>query len=112
MTYSFKDKKTKKITTVEMKISEYDSYLAAHPKLEAYIDAPPRFTFNGRTFGGIDNQVPGGFKEVLQKIGEQNPYTELGDKYRKNKTNKEIKTRDVVRAYAKKQSKRERDSVK
>ena len=104
MTYIFKTKKGKLIE-VSLKISEYDAYLISHPDLEVYIEAPPRFTFNGRTFGGLDTQIPSGFKDVLQKIGEANPCTELGEKYRKNKTIKDVKTRDVVRDYSKRQAK-------
>jgi hypothetical protein len=104
MTYSFKNKKGK-IIIVEMKISEYDVYVAAHPELERYLDTPPAVTYEGKTYGSAQQRVKGGFREVLQKIGEQNPYTALGDEHRKNKTIKEIKTREVVRAYAKKKAK-------
>lgn len=101
MTYIFKKKKTGRLIEVSLKISEYDAFVADHPELEIYIESAPII---GYKVGSFDNQVPGGFKEVLQKIGEKNPYTELGDQYRKNKTIKEIKTRDVVREYAKKQA--------
>ena len=111
MTYTFRNIKNNKIITVEMKISEYDAYVLAHPELERYMDSAPAVTYNGKTFGSLDAQMPGGFKEVLAKIGEANPHTSLGDNYRKNKTIKEIKTREVVRNYAKKEAKKRQEAA-
>lgn len=96
------------LVTAHLRITEFDDFLKRHPHLEVYIESAPAVTFNGRDFGSLENRMPSGFKDVLQKIGEANPYTELGDNYRKNKTTKEIKTRDVVRDYAKKMSKKGR----
>jgi hypothetical protein len=99
MTYTFLTKRGK-IKSVQLKISEYDAFVAAHPELERYLDSAPAVTFNGKTFGGLDSQTDNSFKEVLAKIGEHHPNTPLGNKYRKNKTNKQIKTRDIVRKHA------------
>ena len=101
MEYTFRHIKTHKIKTVQLSIAEYDAYLASHPKLERWLESAPVISHKP----GFENKIPSGFKDVLQKIGETNPYTELGDNYRKNKTIKEIKTRDVVRNFAKKQAK-------
>ena len=95
-----------------MKLSEYDAYKASHPELERYIDVPPVVTFEGRTFSPPNERVKGGFKEVLEKIAENNPYTALGDTHRKNKTVKQIKTRDIIRDYSKKKVKRAQDARK
>lgn len=105
MHYSFKNTVTGTIQEVELKISEYDAFVAANPKLERYIDTAPSVSIEGRVFSPPSERVDGGFREVLQKIGEQNKYTNLGDIHRKNKTIKEIKTREIVRAYAKKKAK-------
>jgi hypothetical protein len=99
MTYTFKTK-SGKIKTVQLKINEYDAYIAAHPELERYLDSAPAVSYNGKMFGGLDAQTDNTFKEVLAKIGEHHPNTPLGNKYRKNKTNKQIKTRDIVRKHA------------
>ena len=93
-----------------MRISEYDAFVSEHSELEVVIDSAPGFTLNGRTFGALNSQLPGGWKDVLQKLGEKNPHTNLGDEYRKNKTIKEIKTRDIVREYSKKQAKAKKDA--
>jgi hypothetical protein len=113
MEYAFKiiDEKNSccgQIVHAYMPVSQYDRFVTEHPELERYFESAPAISYNGRYFGGLDAQMPGGFKEVLAKIGEANPATELGDNYRKNKTIKEIKTRDVVREYAKKQSKKQK----
>jgi hypothetical protein len=100
MTYHFKNKKTGKITVVDLKASEYDAYKAKHPNLERYHDSAPAVTFNGRTFGGLDSKTDNTFKEVLAKIGEAHPTSPLGKNYRKNKSVKEIKTRDIIKKHA------------
>jgi hypothetical protein len=94
------------LVTAYMKISEFDDFLKRHPHLEVYIDTAPAVMYNGKHFGSLENRMPSGFKDVLQKLGEANPATELGDRYRKNKTIKEIKTRDIVRDYSKKMAKK------
>ena len=95
MTYTFKNKKSGKIVTIDLKISEYDQYKKDHPELERYHDSAPAVTFNGKTFGGLDSQTDNTFKEVLAKIGEGHPNSPLGDNYRKNKTVKETKTKEI-----------------
>jgi hypothetical protein len=99
MTYTFLTKRGK-IKSVQLKITEYDAYVAAHPELTRYLETAPTVSYNGKSFGGLDAQTDNTFKEVLAKIGEHHPNTPLGNKYRKNKTNKQIKTRDIVRKHA------------
>jgi hypothetical protein len=99
MTYTFRESNGN-ILSVDLKISEYDTFVAEHPDLERYIDTAPTVTYNGRFFGSLDAQTDGGFKEVLAKIGESHPNTPLGNKYRKNKTIKQIKTRETVKKHA------------
>jgi len=99
MEYTFKTKRGK-IVTENIRISDYDKFIADHPELERWIETAPAVTYNGRTFGSLDAQTDNTFKEVLAKIGEHHPNTPLGNKYRKNKTIKQIKTREVVRKNA------------
>jgi hypothetical protein len=99
MTYTFRSK-SGMLITVDLKISEYDEYVADHPELKRTIESAPAVTYNGRTFGSLDGQTDNTFKEVLAKIGEHHPNTVLGNKYRKNKTNKQIKTREIVKKHA------------
>ena len=114
MIYTFKNKLSGEIFDINIKISEYDVYVSDHPELERYIDIPPAVSYEGKTFSASlspSERVQGGFKEVLQKIAEKNPHTHLGDLHRKNKTVKEIKTREIVREYAKKKVKKIKEAV-
>jgi hypothetical protein len=102
MIYEFKRIADGAIVEVEMRISVYDQYVKDHPELERYIGTPPAVTFEGRTYGGghgIETKQPDGFKEVLAKIGEHHPASPLAERYRKNKSTKEIKTKQVVKKH-------------
>jgi hypothetical protein len=91
-----------------LKISDYDRFVERFPMLERYIGTPPAVTFEGRTYGGghgIETKQPEGFKEVLAKIGEHHPASPLADRYRKNKSIKEIKTKQAVEKSRKKTAK-------
>lgn len=101
MEYTFIDKKKKKIVTVDLKISQYDAYKAAHPNLERYHDSAPAVTFNGRTFRSLDAKTDNTWKEVLSKVAEGNKGTPLADRYGR-KTINEVKTREVIEKHAKK----------
>jgi hypothetical protein len=101
MEYTFLNKKTKKIETHEMKISEYDEFVKKHPNLQRYHDVAPRVA-GSRGGEHLDAKTDNGWKEVLAKIGEQNPRSNLGDKYRKNKTIKEQKTNQIIEKHVKK----------
>lgn len=84
------------IISLTLKISEYDEFKARHPGLERYIDSAPAVSFDGRHFGSLDAQTSDGFKEVLARIGEQHPHSPLAERYRKNKSVKEVKTQQIV----------------
>jgi len=101
MEYTFLNKKTKKIKTYEMKISEYDDFVKKHPNLERYHDAPPIIA-GSRGGEHLDAKTDNTWKEVLAKIGEQNPRSPLADKYRKNKSVKEVKTNQIIEKHVKK----------
>ena len=100
MEYTFLNKKTKKIETHEMKISEYDDFVKKHPNLERYHDAPPIIA-GSRGGEHLDSKTDNTWKEVLAKIGEQNPRSRLADNYRKNKSVKEVKSNQIVEKHAK-----------
>ena len=98
-TYTFINKKTKKLVEHTMSISAYDKFKVAHPELERYFDTAPAFTFNGRTVttGGPDNT----FKEVLSKIGEKYKGSPLDQTYNR-KTVKRVKTEQAVKRHREK----------
>lgn len=68
-TYQFKDTATGEVFDVIMKMSEYDSYKAAHPTHERHYDGQVA-AFVG---DHITIKKDSGFKEVLQKINERVP---------------------------------------
>ena len=69
-TYTFVDEDTKEEFDLLLKIAEKDEFLEANKNLKQVIGAP-------MIVSGVDGlrKPDEGFKEVLQKIGEQNPQT-------------------------------------
>lgn len=101
------------LVEVNMKMSEYDGFVAKNPELERYISTAPAVTFEGRTFGsGIEQRQPETFKEVLAKIGENHPISPLAERYRKNKTIKEVKTKQVVDKHRKRSADARKEAIK
>jgi hypothetical protein len=103
------------IVEVNMKMSEYDGFVNNNPELERYIGTAPAVTFEGRTYGGgygLETKQPDGFKEVLAKIGEAHPISPLAERYRKNKTIKEIKTKEVVKKHREKAVSARKEAIK
>ena len=103
------------VVEVDMKMSEYDDFAAKNPELERYIGTAPSVTFEGRRYGGghgVETRQPDGFKEVLAKIGENHPSSPLAERYRKNKTIKEVKTRQVVEKHRKISEDRTKERIK
>jgi hypothetical protein len=101
------------LVEVNMKMSEYDGFVAKNPELERYIGTAPAVTFEGRTFGsGIEQRQPDTFKEVLAKIGENHPISPLAERYRKNKTIKEVKTKQVVDKHRKRSADARKEAIK
>lgn len=105
--YKFKNKKTGKLKTYNLKISEYDKFKEDHPNLERVIDAVG-LMFRGqgnKTVSELAAKRDPGWGEVLAKIGQNNPNTQLNSDFTKNKTAKRIKTEQVVEKHAKLQAK-------
>lgn len=93
-TYNFRNKKTGEITEHYMSVSSRTEFLKKNKHLEPYIDSAPGFNYNtGGDFGG--KQTDNTWKEVLSKIAEQNPTSNLAETYGK-KTIKQIKTQKVL----------------
>jgi hypothetical protein len=105
--YTFKNKKTGKKKEYELRISEYDKFKADHPELERVMDNTGLMfhTQGNRTVTEIAAQKDPGWGEVLSKIGQQNPHTQLNQDYTRNKTAKTIKAEAVVEKHAKIQAK-------
>ena len=78
-TYEFRNKQTGEVTEHFMKMSAKDDFLAANPHLEQTMTQAPAFAGDHITL-----KKDTGFKEVLQRIHEKTPGSEL------NKTSSQI----------------------
>jgi len=95
-TYNFIDTETDEEFEVVMKISEREEFLKENPQVQPIISAPALISGSGSY-----QKIPEGFKEVLAKVGENHPDSRLGREYG-NKTNAQVKARDIVDKYRKK----------
>jgi hypothetical protein len=80
-TYVFRNKETGEQFEQIMKMSELDSFRAENPQLETVIQA---VAFGDPTKMSTTRKFDSGFKEVLQKIHERSPGSEL------NKTSSQL----------------------
>ena len=80
-TYIFRNKETGEQFEKTMKIAEFDSFRADNPQLETVIQA---VAFGDPTKLSTTRKFDSGFKEVLQKIHERSPGSEL------NKTSSQL----------------------
>jgi hypothetical protein len=106
-TYTFRNKKTGKLKEYQMSFAEYDQFKLDHPNLERVIDNVG-IAFRGRgdrTATELAVKRDPGWGEVLSKIGQQNPHTDLNADYTKNKTHKKLKAEAVVEKHVKIQQK-------
>ena len=71
-TYEFRNKQTGEVTEHFMKMSAKDDFLAANPHLEQTMTQAPAFAGDHITL-----KKDTGFKEVLQRIHEKTPGSEL-----------------------------------
>lgn len=80
-TYVFRNKETGEQFEQVMKMSELDTFRAENPQLETVIQA---VAFGDPTKLSTTRKFDSGFKEVLQKIHERSPGSEL------NKTSSQL----------------------
>jgi len=95
-TYRFRRKNGKEFEIVMM-ISELDDYRAKHPNLELCI--PSTLNIISST-GTLDGKTSSGWKDVLGKISEAHPRSELAKQYGK-KSNKEVKIQSTIEKHKK-----------
>lgn len=109
-TYVFLNTKTKKLEEHVMSMMVYDDFKKNNPHLERYIENAPALNATG--YKSVDQGTDNTWKEVLSKIGEQNPHSPLAEKYGPRKTTKKIKTLEVINKHAKKQRELAADRAK
>lgn len=90
-TYELYNKKTKKVEELWLSISEYREFMLDNPHMERYFDTAPGFTMDGKSFLDQPSKL-GGFKEVLQKIGENHRDSEVDKRFRTPRDTKRVKT--------------------
>lgn len=71
-TYDFRNKETGEVFERIMKIADKEQYLAENPHIEQALLSAPAFTGDHVTI-----KKDSGFKEVLQKIHEKTPGSQL-----------------------------------
>lgn len=106
--YTFRNRKTGKTKEYNIRISEYDQFKADHPELERVQDlvaVAARYARGNKTVTEQAAAKDPGWGEVLAKIGQQNPHSELNSQFTKNKSIKKIKAEAVVEKHAKIQAK-------
>ena len=79
-----------------MSISKKEKFLASHPWVEQRITAP-----NIVSGARVGTGKLGGFKEVLQRVGENTPGSHV-DKEHNRRTSKQVKTDAVVKKHKEK----------
>jgi hypothetical protein len=93
--YTFLDKDTNELIELTLRIADYDSFLASNPNLERYIDS-----FPGLVSGRGSIKTDSGFKEVLSKVAEAHPNSELADRTI-SRSAKQVKIDNAVDKYRK-----------
>lgn len=91
--YLFKDRDTNELIELTLRIADYDSFLSSNPNLERYIDSVPGLV---RGTGSIKTDT--GFKEVLSKVAEAHPNSELADRTL-SRTSTQVKVDNAVNKY-------------
>ena len=95
-TYRFRRKNGKEFEKIMM-IAEMEEYRKKHPKLELCI--PSTLNIISST-GTLDGKTSSGWKDVLGKISEAHPGSELANQYGR-KSNKEVKTQSIIEKHKK-----------
>ena len=97
-TYRFYDTVTQEEYDEFMLMSELDEYKKLNPQVN---QVPVAVAIAGDHMMGVGPKVDSGFTENMQRIAESHPGTPLADRYGSSstKTDKEIKTREVLKKH-------------
>ena len=88
-TYRFKNNETGEVIEHNLKISEFDQFKKDNPHLSTVIQS------SGIVSGTGDIKMDNGFKEVLHKVSEAHPNSELAKKVG-GRSSADIKTEKVA----------------
>lgn len=97
--YTFENTETNEVYDMLMKYDDKVAYLKNHPEIKERIGAP-------QIIGGTGDRVKtdSGFKEVLSKVADAHPGSELHSRHGQKDIKRE-KTLDIVKKHAKIQQK-------
>ena len=96
-TYDFLNTKTDEVEELFMNLAEREEFLKDNPHMKQVHTKVAGVISGTVSAGNVDNH---GFKEVLQKVGEAHPGSEV-QKQHIRRTGKEIKTREIIKKHAK-----------
>ena len=99
-TYEFVNTETGEEFESLMKISEREEYLKNNPHIKPIISAPT-IVSGVSTSNSKQGKVPSGFGEVLSKVAEAHPTSNVGERYGR-KSIKDVKTREIIKKHVKK----------
>ncbi len=106
-TYDFINTDTDEVEEHFMSISAKEQFLKDNPHMKQTYTKVASIVSGTISAGNVDNH---GFKEVLQKVGEAHPGSEV-QKQHTRRTAKEIKTREIVKKHAKIQARNMKKDV-
>ena len=95
-TYRFRRKNGKEFEKIMM-IAEMEKYRKNHPNLELCLPSTLNIVSG---VGSVDGKTSRGWKDVLGKISEAHPRSELAKQYGK-KSNKEVKIQSTIEKHKK-----------
>jgi hypothetical protein len=95
-TYEYKDVNTGKISEIFLKLADKDQFQQDNPNLEQIIGAPSMIT---RRDGDVLKKAGAGWNEVLQKVGEHYPDSDVAKK-NVRRTAKQVKTDEIIKKHA------------
>lgn len=101
-TYEFINTETGEHFEQFMGISAKEEYLKENPHIQQTMTQAPAMVSG---VGGGGDKKLGGFKEVLQKVGEKHPTSAVGERWH-TKSIKEARTAEVVKKHVDKITKR------
>ena len=97
-TYNFLNTETGESFEAMMKIAEREIFLKENPHIQSIIMAP---NIVSGVSSSKQNRVPDGFKEVLSKVAEAHPTSQVGDRHGR-KSIKQVKSEQVVKKHVQK----------
>lgn len=102
MRYDFLNNETGEIEEHQMSYKDLDQFKEDNPHLKQVILSAPD------TVGGHGDRVKtdAGFKEVLSKVSEAHPDSNLAKRHGNNKSIKDMKTRSIVEKHVAIQNKK------